>query len=211
MQYLVLIGDLRDSRSVRDRAALQRVFESSLVFLNEHFCDALVSPLTITLGDEFQAVFSDPTPVWEIVSVLQARLHPVTARFGLGVGVISTPIHPDSALGMDGPAFYRARDAISRLKKDGGNFRVEGLEDAELINHSLALVSGLQESWHSNRFVTYHNLIAGVPVRRIAQELQLSKTAIYKNLSDGLLHPIAGIHRSIATRIAHTMGAPAGA
>jgi len=211
VQYLVLIGDLRDSRQVKDRAGLQRLFESSLACLNQRFRDALASPLTVTLGDEFQAVFSDPLPVWEILSALQARLFPVTARFGLGLGEIATPVNPQAALGMDGPAFYRARDAIVRLKKEGGDYRIEGLDDADLINHTLSLVSGLQESWHCNRFATYHRFLSGIPVQQIAQELKISKTAVYKNLHDGHLHAIAGIHRSIATRMAAAMEATADA
>lgn len=211
VQYLVLIGDLRDSRGVKNRAARQRVFASSLASLNARFGDALASPLTITLGDEFQAVFRDPSRVWEVLSALQASLHPVTARFGLGVGAIATPINPAAALGMDGPAFYRAREAVTLLKSDGGNFRVAGLEDAELVNHSLSLVSGLQENWQPNRFAVYHGYLAGVPVQQIAEALGISKTAVYKNLHDGLLHPIAGIHRSVARTIADTIGVAADA
>ncbi|MFN2328736.1 MAG: SatD family protein [Chromatocurvus sp.] len=207
VQYLVLIGDLRDSRRVKDRAGLQCLFESSLASLNERFQSALASPLTITLGDEFQAVFSDPLPVWEILSALQARLFPITARFGLGLGEIATPINSQAALGMDGPAFYHARDAIVLLKKQGGNYRIEGIDDVDLINHALSLVSELQESWHGNRFATYHSFLAGVPVQQIAQALKISKTAVYKNLHDGHLHSISGIQRSIATKIAATMEA----
>lgn len=205
VQYLVLIGDLRDSRAVKDRAGLQHLFDSSLASLNQCFKDALASPLTVTLGDQFQAVFSDPLPVWDILSALQARLFPVTVRFGLGLGEIATPVNPQAARGMDGPAFYRARNAIVHLKEEGGTYRIEGLDDADLINHTLSLVSGLQESWHCNRFATYHSFLSGVPVQQIAQELAISKAAVYKNLHDGHLYSILGIHRSIAARMAAAM------
>ncbi|MEQ8516180.1 MAG: SatD family protein, partial [Chromatocurvus sp.] len=127
---------------VKNRAGLQRVFASSLSSLNARFGDALASPFTITLGDEFQAVFRDPSPVWAVLSALQASL---------------------------------------------------------------------QENWQSNRFAVYHDYLAGVPVQQIAEALGISKTAVYKNLHDGLLHPIAGIHRSVARTIADTMGVTADA
>ena len=49
----------------------------------------------------------------------------------------------DQALGMDGPAFYRARDGIDQLKDSGDLIRLEGLPDrwVTLAEGSLRLLS----------------------------------------------------------------------
>ncbi len=63
----------------------------------------IVSPHILTLDDEFQAVFS------------------------CGVGEITTAINTAQALGMDGPAFYAARDGLEDLKGSGAIAAITGL------------------------------------------------------------------------------------
>ncbi|MDO8862444.1 SatD family protein [Haliea sp. E1-2-M8] len=199
MNYLALIGDICSSREVLERGELQTKLEVVLTELNLRNKKALASPLTITLGDEFQAVLTTATPLWAMVATIQSRLFPTKVRFGVGLGRIDTPINRKAALGMDGPAFHRARDAIDVLKQHGGLYRVEGLPQGELTNHSLALVSHLQEQWQHNRLEVYRLHLAGHPVRDIANELEISKSAVYKNIADGLLGTLADISSAIST------------
>ena len=127
MNYLALIGDICGSRKVGERAQLQETLRCVLDQLNAAHGEGLVSPFTITLGDEFQAVLSTATPVWEMIAAIQSELFPVRVRFGLGLGEIETAINREAALGMDGPAFHLAREAMDVLKTEAGLYRVEGL------------------------------------------------------------------------------------
>jgi hypothetical protein len=198
MRYLALIGDIRESRGVENRKALQEQLRSALVDLNNQHGSELVSPFTLTLGDEFQALFGSAGAIWQCLFAIQAQLHPVAVRFGLGVGEITTGVNRESALGMDGPAFYRARDAINMLKETEGAYRTEGLGDQKLVNHSLELLSGLQSKWHQNRFEVLYRRLAGEPVDAIAEALGISRTAVYKNIAEGFLNPIGGMLADIA-------------
>lgn len=203
MSYLALIGDICGSRKVADRAKLQQTLASALAHANTVYHDALASPLTITLGDEFQALFTEPGVVWELIGGLQRSLRPVDVRFGLGIGALETPLNPQAALGMDGPAFHLARDAVNQLKADDGFYRLEGLPGHALINGSLALIAKLQKTWQDNRFAVYHDYLRGVAVPNTAGELGISKTAVYKNINEGLLEDMASIQRAIAEQM-HT-------
>ena len=201
MNYLALIGDICGSRGVADRGELQHALHSVLEELNGAHAKALASPITVTLGDEFQALLTSAKPIWEMVAVIQASLYPVRVRFGFGVGTIATDINPEAALGMDGPAFHHARDAMTVLKEEGGLFFIEGVSGTKLANHSLRLISELQSQWQHNRFKVYRFYLQGRPVQQIVESLSISKTAVYKNINDGLLETFHGIQSAISEQL----------
>ncbi len=93
--------------TVADRAGLQKSLLGVLARLNKSHAGSLLSPFTLTLGDEFQALLPDASALWRMIANIQAELHPVRVRFGIGVGEIVTEINREAALGMDGPAFHR--------------------------------------------------------------------------------------------------------
>lgn len=188
--YLVLIGDLVASRQADDRAALQRTLGAALADANRAGAGRLVSPWTITLGDEFQAVYGGPAGVLRDLVGLQAALLPARVRFAIGIGPMATPINPDQALGMDGPAFYAARDGIEALKESGRSLAVAGnldSGDARWAAALLAVVDALSRKWRPNRFEVLYRLLGDEPVADIAAALDLSVQAVYRNIRDGEL------------------------
>jgi len=194
MVHLVLIADLVASRHTQDRQALQRCLKSELAALN-YSKGGLTSPYTLTLGDEFQAVFNRADRVFiDLVGLLSA-LHPTRIRFSLGLGTITTDLNPDQALGMDGPAFYAARDGIERLKSSGDLLHIEGLPagEAALANGSLRLISQHLEKWHANRFDILHSLMSGHSVQAIAERIDISEQAVYKNIHSGGLDAVIDV------------------
>lgn len=194
MQYLALIGDIVDSKQLRDRGKFQTTLASTLKTVSSRNA-TLVSPYTITLGDEFQAVYKSADRLFlDIFSILR-DIHPVQARFAIGVGELSTSINRKQALGMDGEAFYRARDAITQLKETRYLLRLQGtsvLAEANfdawrLLNHLLNLMSHKMAAWGDNRFKILCGLLAGRPARGFEEELGISKVAVYKNINAAVL------------------------
>jgi hypothetical protein len=188
MVYLVLIGDLIASRDSKNRKDLQKQIKSVLRQVNER-TPKPVSPYTLTLGDEFQAVFENADHIFEdIVQILWA-MHPVQVRFSLGLGEITTDLNTEQALGMDGPAFYLARDGINQLKEDGGLIRLEGLPEPwdALAESSLFLVNRRIKKWDINRLAILHGLLSGKDKKVIAADLGITAQAVYKNISTGEL------------------------
>src|SRR5438270_9561839 len=100
---LAVIGDIVLSRAIAQRAEFQKQLRRTLDNINKR--SAMASPYTITLGDEFQAVYRDPRGVFVDILTIMERIAPVSARFAIGVGTLRTPINPTQAIGMDGPAF----------------------------------------------------------------------------------------------------------
>lgn len=200
MNYLVLIGDIQASRKARQRHALQSQLQAVLSELNHHDNPPL-SPYTITLGDEFQAVFNQADTLFADLLQILIALHPVRVRFSIGQGGIATELNPDQALGMDGPAFYLAREGIDQLKDSGDLFRINGLPDdnANLVNGSLKLFSQRILKWQVNRLSILHSLIRGEKVQPIAERLGISEQAVYKNINKGGLDAVIQVLSAIST------------
>src|SRR4051794_22304060 len=85
MKVIAIIGDIVASKALQRRAAFQRRLAATLAATNRANA-ALASPYTITLGDEFQAVYRSADRLWIDVVEILAAIHPVEARFALGVG-----------------------------------------------------------------------------------------------------------------------------
>ncbi|MFU8861797.1 MAG: SatD family protein [Cyclonatronaceae bacterium] len=198
---IVLIGDLIESRKLTDhsRAATQKDLKTVLGQINRD-ASGILSPWTITLGDEFQAVYKSAGSLFTNLWTIMAAIHPVYARFSISAGAITTPINRKQAIGMDGPAFHAARDGINILKKDEGLLRVNirNPEIERLINASLMLVSKEMLGWNSNRFHILQKLGQGEEVSRIAAEMGLSEVAVYKNRKAGALDVIHELTSGLA-------------
>lgn len=196
-RVVVVIGDLVASRQVSDRAALQTRFVSAI-----HRCNTspgeLLSPYTVTLGDEFQTVLSGARHLFADLTTIAAELlgapdgashDPLSThvRFSVAVGRLATPINPTQAIEMDGPAFHSARLGIEQLKRSGDSFLVSGLGETldELCNALLALVSHEMSRWNSRRHWVLAERMRRTEVSAIADRLGVSSAAVYKNLTHG--------------------------
>lgn len=201
MKYLVLIGDIVSSRQIVQRELTQDKLNSVLVKVSQEN-PWLVSPYTITLGDEFQAVFSKADFVFSETMEILAAVYPQKVRFSFGVGEISTKINHDEALGMDGPAFHYARDGMDLLKKSGNLFMVNGLSDIcnGLIQESLYMVSYTCRNWNFNRLRAFVSCFKNEEIQTVADELHITDKAIYKTISAGNLQNIFRLLNEI-TRI----------
>jgi hypothetical protein len=203
MKHLVLIGDIVESRSLSDRGAAQVQFGNSCQRLNQqrkHY--NIVSPLMVTLGDEFQAVFKSAIQLWALIVRFELDMYPVEFRFSIGLGEITTKLNNRSSLGMDGPAFYNARAGIEQLRTDGGHYRVTGFNSQQrLICHALDLWSAARSKWNYNRLATFARLLEGASVPEIAKELKVSEQAVYRTRRDGQLDTVIGLLTAISSHI----------
>ena len=198
-KYIVVIGDVISSRKVEKRNDLQKILLAVFNDLNTTDNENhLVSPYTITLGDEFQAVYEKADHLFlDSIRILEETI-PQKIRFSFGIGEISTELNRRQSIGMDGSAFYLAREGIEKLKETRGSykFNIYGLEDPKLqklYNNILMIFSNLLEGWNSNRYYILRSTIAGKAVKEIARDLSITEAAVYKNISDGNIREMMAI------------------
>lgn len=209
-RLIVLIGDIVKSRRLDTdpRLNVQNNLVRTFGTINNE-SRSLTSSLTITLGDEFQAVYENGAEIlghtWEIM----AALHPVTVRFAIGIGTITTPINPKQAIGMDGTAFHAARRGIERLKENEYLYQIESDRENDpvekLMNHSLHLLSSQMRGWNTNRFHVLHMMQKGVHYKKIAARLGISESAIYKNRESGSLDILLEMEKVIGSLLSETL------
>ena len=61
MMYYAIIGDIIDSKTIKDRLSIQNKLTNCLNVINQTYHDEIVANFTITLGDEFQGLLKDPS------------------------------------------------------------------------------------------------------------------------------------------------------
>nr|WP_307991584.1 SatD family protein [uncultured Niameybacter sp.] len=120
MEYLTMICDLKNSRQIKNREALQYKLIELLKTANEKYKDYLVASFIITLGDEWQGLLKMDAPYEEIISFFKQGL-PEDINFYTGIGIGSITIHNFELTvnQLDGPSFYLAREAIVYAKRLG--------------------------------------------------------------------------------------------
>lgn len=205
MNRLVMIADIIDSRNLPNRSQVQTELESVLGELNgkRH---QLLSPYTITLGDEFQAVYSGAAPVFPDILAIMKRLHPVEFRFAIGIAPLSTNINPERAIGMDGPAFYQARDLLANMKHDSRTLAISGLaEDDGLQEAALGLFNLQLRKWRPNRLAILQRLLQDQEIAAIAQHLGITERSVYKNIHEGGLSYAIQLIRALTRRMNHAL------
>lgn len=207
MAYIALIADICQSKKLDDRSLVQDQLQIACDNINERRESfGLVSPFTITLGDEIQALFSYSDQIWVAIFELEQAMHPVRLRFGFGVGEIATKVNNASAIGMDGPAFYRARKAVEELRADNKYYRVAGLgQQEELVKHSMDLVSHQRSSWRLNRLAIFVGVLKGDTASVLSKQLGITVEAVYKNIRDGEFGAILGFLQELTDVINNQM------
>ncbi|HEX9740343.1 MAG TPA: SatD family protein, partial [Ignavibacteriaceae bacterium] len=185
MKKLVLIGDIVASKRIKNRKEIQKKLQNLFKSFNNN--KEIISPFTITLGDEFQAVFSKADNIfkylWEVLFVI----YPVQVRFSFGIGDITTSINTVQAIGMDGPAFYNAREGLTELKQKAFQFNLVHNDEKKimLIKQVLFLLSHLTSGWKESRFKILSLLYDDMSVFEVAKKMKISDKAVYKNIDAG--------------------------
>ncbi|MCE7057629.1 SatD family protein [Algoriphagus sp. AGSA1] len=151
MREWIIMGDVVNSSNA-DQIALQKNFAQLIKMINESFKEELASPLTITLGDEFQGIVKSPEDVAFVLVALEEyrwRLElPILMRYSVTLGEIDTEINPVIAYGMLGSGLMEAREALVEMKSAEDRLVLNGdFPRKRQMALSLNLLLELQEQW----------------------------------------------------------------
>ncbi len=202
--YIVVIGDIEHSKQLSqdDRREVQKTLESVFQKINRQSND-IISPYTITLGDEFQAVYQSSGEIFKHIWTVMANTHPVYVRFSIGVGNITTEINKKNSLGMDGPVFHTTRERIEWMKEEKILLSVstDDTQFDRLVNNTFRILGANLRGWKKNRFTILKKMYEEKDVKQIAAEIELSEVAVYKNINAGTLEAVRELTDTISEMI----------
>lgn len=180
----VVMGDLVRSESLRPADQIYDIFNRAVDMTNIHHADTLASPLTITLGDEFQGITLQLATAIPIVRDLRLALlrQGLDCRFVVGQVKLMSPLNPQRAWNMMGPGLSRARAKLNE-KLSITLYRFTFLNNPLSETLADALGAGLtviERGWTARQRDLIHALAAGKTASDLAVERGVSAQSIYK-------------------------------
>src|SRR5262249_12529276 len=152
----ILMADIISSRKTAQRLLMQD-FKLVTDKTNVTNHDKLMSPITITLGDEFQAIARDLSSALQgIIDLEETKIElnkGFRLRYVLHEGKIDTPINSQIAYGMMGNGLTDARQTLIEMKKSKTRFHIL-LEDKALgkaVENTFIALQGIWDDWRPEK------------------------------------------------------------
>jgi DNA-binding transcriptional LysR family regulator len=191
-----LIGDLVGSRQAPDRAGLHQRFRDALREVEAAV--PTLTPLRITVGDEFQGCFQHVGAAAAAALRLRLFLLPeADVRFGIGWGLVTVLERTPRV--EDGPGWWAARDAIEAVARDADKAALRSTRtlyrcaaetpgpDGAAVNAALRLRDQQVGSLDARSLSVLRGLLDGMPQTSLAEQLGVSASAVSQRIrSDGL-------------------------
>jgi hypothetical protein len=180
----VVMGDLVRSEGQRPADEVYRIFNDAVDATNQRHADRLASPLTITLGDEFQGITLRLTDAVPVVRDLRLALirQGLDCRFVVGQVALMSPLNPQRAWNMMGPGLSRARAKLNE-KLSTTLYRFAFLNDPLAETLADALGAGLtliERGWTARQRDLIEQMDAGQSATDLAAAEGVSVKSIYK-------------------------------
>jgi hypothetical protein len=184
MDNWILMGDIISSGK-SDPIKLLKEFSLLIEEVNDEFKNETKSPLTITLGDEFQGVITDLNTSLEIIVRIEEKKwelnHPLSLRYSLGFGEISTQINPKIAHGMLGMGLTTVREALNELKKEDDRIVLVGkIDKKETIRLVVSLFLDKQNQWNWKDKAIISGYLQGKDYKQVAHILEKDSSSIWR-------------------------------
>jgi hypothetical protein len=184
--YWIIMADIIQS-SEYDGFVLQEAFKKAVKHINEKFKNKLISPLTITLGDEFQGVSNSLKNSILVIFYFEEYILKNNINFALryviNYGKIDTPINTEIAYGMLGEGLSAARKMLENLKRTDYRFEIEtkSKSKSKALKDAFWVMQNIQTKWNSKAdknlaamFIQYHDY------KIIATKTGVTRSQIWK-------------------------------
>ena len=179
------MGDVVNSR--RKKAdELQYQLKGLVNYVNEEYKPTLLSPYTITLGDEFQGITKSLHSGIDTIFRYEEKCLAENANFKLHYvlhyGTISTDINPNIAYEMMGPGLTHARELLSDKSRGRKRFTFD-LEDevtsAQFMRVFEAL-DGIIQRWSRKDYSLIWSMIRNENNAEVGAEFGKNRDQIWK-------------------------------
>ena len=198
---VILMADIVGS-SKRKGKALMNDFKVAVALVNKKDKHRIVSPLTITLGDEFQGIIKNAQSALQIVFDLEQYLmrlkSPFKLRYVIYEGEIETQLNRKNAYEMLGPGLTQARDALVALKSSRHRFNVslKDKEVSEKLMLGMVIYQGIVNRWT----VAQQRVVSAFweqlsDYRKVAKKLKKDPTVMWRRKKSLMIDEITSLKK----------------
>lgn len=186
MKHYILMADIIDSSS-KNQKKLMCDFKLLVEEVNENFKKCIISPLTITLGDEFQCILKDLQTSINVIIFIEeytiAEKLKFKLRYVLNQGLIETSINSITAYEMLGKGLTDARNILEKAKSENNRFFIS--IDNKLQNHFLTntfvLLVNIIDNWNIEKdYEILSNFITYQDYKIVAKNIGKSRSQVWK-------------------------------
>lgn len=204
-QYCVITGDMVRSRQLPDRAAAQRRLQLVLTTINRRHAP-LAAEFSPVGGDGFQGVLNDIAPVVAVAVDIALELLPLRARYGIGVGAITTDVGPVAA--MDGPAFHRSREALEGCRRQRQSLIMSSGDELidRTANTMFLSLDRLLTTLTDRQAELLREIRTGAMQAELADRLELNKSTVHRTLKRASARELDAIQGTIAWLLRRQFG-----
>ena len=188
---VIIMGDIVKSRQAAELKKLHQIFNGVVDDVNRGFRRCINSPLTITLGDEFQGIVSSLLMGIKIATKVRMDLlsKGVESRLVVGLAQIQTQVNKSKAWNMMGPGLSEARQVLND-KEDFNCYRFSlpslNKEVPLLLNGLGRALTNVENHWTPTqmKYVT-RAIDSEKTMANLAKDLKISKNTLFKVLRSG--------------------------
>ncbi|MGO4773179.1 SatD family protein [Flavobacterium sp. W22_SRS_FK3] len=186
MKQFILMADIISSGKKKQNQ-LMLDFKNIVHEINQSYQSDILSPLTITLGDEFQGIPKDlPTAINIILSLEENIIHEklnFQLRYSLHQGEIDTPINADIAYEMLGSGLTKARQKLNNLKTEKSKFAIsiENKLKNSILSNAFKIFENITQKWNlESDYELVSNFIQFDDYKIVAEKLGKTRSQIWK-------------------------------
>jgi hypothetical protein len=207
-EHYILMADVVSSRS-KDQKQLMQDFKQITASINQQHQSQLESPLTITLGDEFQGVVKSVKAALQIILSIDEEIlfqqEGFQLRYVLLEGRIDTPINEKIAYGMLGEGLTNARKALQEAKATTQryHFDLKNKKMSHALTNSFIVYQGLTDDWKVERdHALIMEFLKAKDYKVVAEELGKTRSQIWKRQKSLRINEYIAI-KEVINYIAH--------
>ncbi|MGE4002500.1 MAG: SatD family protein [Planctomycetaceae bacterium] len=198
--HWILMADVIGSRS-RSGETVSRQLQKLVAAANEQ--DGVLSPLVVTLGDEFQGVLTDLGAACDLIlfleqEFLRRKIH-FQLRYSLYEGMIDTPVNRERAHGMLGPGLTAARELLNDKRPGSPRIRVS-IQNAEVgsaLQDLFSVMTALKERWNVRDYELILAMLANRNDAEVAEVFDKNRSQIWKRRNTLLVNEYLAVKRVI--------------
>lgn len=186
-QYFILMADIIKSRK-QNQAILAGDFKKITTSINREYNKNMVSPITVTLGDEFQCILNNLNDAIDVIFFIEESIcalpSSIKLRYVLSKGIISSDINTEIGWGMMGDGLTHTREKLNSLKKSKKRFFIDSfIANDSILSQAFLVYESIIDSWNIERdfpVISAYNTTKSHDYKDVAKLLNKNPDQIWK-------------------------------